>query len=422
MLLLCLFLLIISPSFAEYSASDDVIQLSTDFEQTVVKSNELWLVEFYAPWCGHCKSLEPEYKKVATALKGIVKVAAVDADAHKSVAAPYGVTGFPTLKFFGPKKKSPESYDGARTADAIVEYVLKQVDNVVNQRLGKKAKSKESKGTHSEKGPSTVVELTESNFEKEVLQSEDIWLVEFFAPWCGHCKNLAPHWESAAKKLKGKVKLGAVDATVHGGLASKYGVKGYPTIKVWTAGPKGEPKDYDGGRETDGIITYAQNLIAANAPPPEIYELTSDEVFDEHCAQSSLCVLAFLPNILDSKAKGRNAYIEVVRSVADAYKTRPFTYLWVEGYQQLNLESAFGVGGAGYPALVAVNNKKAKYSSMVTSFTKEGMTSFFKDLMAGRLPSIPFVKPTITTSTPWDGKDGVLPKSDNDDVEIDKEL
>ena len=69
-----------------------------------------------------------------------------------------------------------------------------------------------------------MVELTDGNFEKLVLGSDDLWLVEFFAPWCGHCKNLAPHWAQAASELKGKVKLGALDATVHTIMANKFGV------------------------------------------------------------------------------------------------------------------------------------------------------------------------------------------------------
>jgi len=53
----------------------------------VINTDEWVLVEFYAPWCGHCKNLEPEYKKVANALKGVVKVAALDADQHREVGS-----------------------------------------------------------------------------------------------------------------------------------------------------------------------------------------------------------------------------------------------------------------------------------------------------------------------------------------------
>jgi protein disulfide-isomerase A6 len=63
------------------------------------------------------------------------------------------------------------------------------------------------------------------------------------------CKNLAPEWARAATELKGKVKLGVVDATVHTQLAQRYGVQGFPTIKFFPSGSKtGQAEDYDGGR------------------------------------------------------------------------------------------------------------------------------------------------------------------------------
>lgn len=63
---------------------------------------------------------------------------------------------------------------------------------------------------------SKVHVLTNDNFESLVLDSEDIWLVEFYAPWCGHCKKMTPEFEKAAKALEGIVKLGAVDMTTDG--------------------------------------------------------------------------------------------------------------------------------------------------------------------------------------------------------------
>lgn len=64
---------------ALYSSSDDVVELTaSNFRSKVLDSDELWVVEFYAPWCGHCKSLAPEWKKAATQLK--VRVCNSDGD------------------------------------------------------------------------------------------------------------------------------------------------------------------------------------------------------------------------------------------------------------------------------------------------------------------------------------------------------
>ncbi|XP_028548750.1 protein disulfide isomerase-like 2-3 [Dendrobium catenatum] len=75
------------PAGALYSASSPVLQLNpSNFKSKVLNSNGIVLVEFFAPWCGHCQALTPIWEKAATVLKGVATVAALDADAHKSLA------------------------------------------------------------------------------------------------------------------------------------------------------------------------------------------------------------------------------------------------------------------------------------------------------------------------------------------------
>ena len=123
---------------------------SANYEKLFIDGNKLkngnWFVKFYAPWCGHCKNLKPAWEKAAKALKGVVKVGAVDMTTDQSVGGPYGIKGFPTLKFFGADKKKPLDYSGGRDADSIVNYALKQQEKAVKDRMGGGSKSNSSSG------------------------------------------------------------------------------------------------------------------------------------------------------------------------------------------------------------------------------------------------------------------------------------
>ncbi|TWW68688.1 protein disulfide-isomerase A6 isoform X1 [Takifugu flavidus] len=418
---------------AFYSPDDDVVELTpSNFNKEVIQSDALWLVEFYAPWCGHCRNLVPDWKKAATALKGIVKVGAVDADQHKSLGGQYGVRGFPTIKIFGANKNKPEEYQGGRSSQAIVDGALSALRSLVKERLSGGSSGSGYKQQQSGSGGSKkdVVELTDDNFDQMVLESGEVWMVEFFAPWCGHCKNLEPEWTAAAtavkEQTKGKVRLGAVDATVHQVVSSRYGIRGFPTIKIFRKGE--EPEDYQGGRTRADIIERALDLFSDNAPAPELLEILNEDVVKKTCEDSQLCVIAVLPHILDTGATGRNGYLEVMMKMADKYKKKMWGWLWAEAGAQLELEASLGIGGFGYPAMAAINTRKMKYALLRGSFSETGIHDFLRELSVGRGSTATFgggAMPNIQSVDAWDGKDGQLPEEeeyDLSDVDMDEDF
>lgn len=102
-----------------------------------------------------------------------------------------------------------------------------------------------------------VLILKETNFDEAIKQNEFI-LVEFYAPWCGHCKKLKPELERAAKTLKSgekSVPIGKVDTTTEPKLGERFEVKGYPTLIFFV---NGEAVEYNGGRTDKEIVSWIQ--------------------------------------------------------------------------------------------------------------------------------------------------------------------
>ena len=107
-----------------------------------------------------------------------------------------------------------------------------------------------------------VMELDAGTFGEAVSGSNALWLVDFYAPWCGHCKQLAPEWTDAAKRLAkeipDEVKLAAVDCTANSALCTTYEVSGYPTI---VAVEHGEPIELPEFRRAAEILTYVRQKL-----------------------------------------------------------------------------------------------------------------------------------------------------------------
>ncbi len=81
-----------------------------------------------------------------------------------------------------------------------------------------------------------MLELTENNFNSEVLESSLPVLVDFWAPWCGPCKMIAPHVEQISKEYEGKLKVAKCNVDNNGNTATKYGISGIPALLLFIDG------------------------------------------------------------------------------------------------------------------------------------------------------------------------------------------
>ena len=200
------------------------------------------------------QELSEELKLVAQAHKGAVNFATIDA---KSFGAHAGNLNLKADKFPAfaiqetvKNQKFPFDQDKEITADAIKAFV----DDFVAGKMEPSVKSEPIPETQD--GPVTVV--VAKNYNDVVLDDTKDVLIEFYAPWCGHCKALAPKYDDLANlyansEFKDKIVIAKVDATANDVPDE---IQGFPTIKMYPAGAKDEPVTYQGSRTVEDLIKF----------------------------------------------------------------------------------------------------------------------------------------------------------------------
>ncbi|CAL5357055.1 unnamed protein product [Camellia sinensis] len=211
-----------------------------------------------------------------------------------------------------------------------------------------------------------VVVLKESNFS-DFVESNRYVMVEFYAPWCGHCQALAPEYAAAATELKGgAVALAKVDATEESELAEEYEVQGFPTVYFFV---DGQHKPYNGQRTKEAIVTWIKKKIG-----PGVSNITSADDAERVLTSESKVVLGFLESLVGPESE----------ELAAASKLEDD----VNFYQTVNPDVAklFHMDpDAKRPALVMLKKEAEKLNNFDGQFVKSAIAEF---VSANKLPLV----------------------------------
>ncbi|KAF3892516.1 Protein disulfide-isomerase domain-containing protein, variant 2 [Trichophyton interdigitale] len=325
--------------------SSDVHVLKTDTFKDFIKEHDLVLAEFYAPWCGHCKALAPEYEKAATELKSKnIQLAKVDCTEEADLCQEYGVEGYPTLKVFR-GLDSYKPYNGARKSPAITSYMIKQ------------------------SLPSVSV-VTADNFE-EVKSLDKVVVVAFIGE---DDKETNTTYTALADSMRDDVLFAGTNSA---DLAKKEGVS-LPAVVLYKEFD--DRKDiYDGKFEADAIKAFIKS-----ASTPLVGEV-GPETYSGY--MSAGIPLAY---IFADTAEEREQYAADFKDLAKKLKGK-INFATIDS-------KAFGAHSANlnlipekFPAFAiqdTVSNKKYPFDQE-KKLTKEEITKFVEGVIAGDIaPSV----------------------------------
>lgn len=349
------------------SAEDDVSEWSDDDFVHELERHENTLVMFYAPWCGHCKRLKPEYAKAAELLKGNdppVTLAKIDCtEAGKETCQKYSVSGYPTLKIFA-KSDMIGDYNGPREADGIAKYMRSQVGPA----------SKELKGL---------------DCRRAFLDGDEVSIIGYFKK---DDSPLSAAFHAVSKKLREKARFAHTSAR---SLLEKEGLEN--DIVLY------RPKKLANKFEPDSLRYEGSDKIAdvSDFVTKNYFGLVGVRTRDNAPSFNNPLVVAYYNVDYAKNAKGTNYWRNRIMKVAKIFPGINFAISSKDEFQhELN---DFGIDFAkGERPIVLGRDAKSRKFVLKDEFSVENFEKFLRDFEADKLE--PFLK---SEPIPEDNSGGV---------------
>ncbi|KAG0313057.1 hypothetical protein BGZ99_009104 [Dissophora globulifera] len=251
---------------ADASAASKTLTRS-DFDATI--ADGATFVKFYSPECEHSQKLAPTWEQLAVEHQGWKKTrgfkfAEIDCLAQGDVCEDNDVVSYPSLRVYY-KGKSVAKFAKRRTVENLKEFIAAMSAEYINVPSNVNLKDV---GEVKVNALGKVVVLDHESFERKTRFGP--WLIEYYAPWCGHCRELAPIYEELAAALKDQVNVAKVDCTQNEELCHRERVRGYPTIKLHQ---HGESIEYNKHRSVEGFSQFALKAIVPSVKNITIKDL-----------------------------------------------------------------------------------------------------------------------------------------------------
>lgn len=329
----------------DFKEDNGVLVLTRETFDLAVNKTKYLLVEFYAPWCGHCKALAPEYEKAASEFKtdDTIFLAKVDATAEVDLAEKYEVRGYPTIKFF--KEGNPSTdYSAGRTSSEIVSWLKKKT------------------------GPPATV-LASISDAKALIDKEEVVVVGFF-------QDPESADAQAFTKVASKIDDVPFAITSNADIFKEHGLE-KDGILLYKKFDEGKNK-FDGAISADAV----EKFVLANKLPLVI-DFNQDSAQKIFGGDLKNHLLLFV-----KKSEMSEGLREAYKSVANEFKGKVlFINIDIEDEDNMRILEFFGLKEEECPSirLIRLDDEMSKFKPETTDLSSASIKKFVQDFLDGKL-------------------------------------